>query len=203
MEGGCFRVYKVGNCFYYYNDQIPEFSGELDRDYWTARSVKKGRTSELRTQYFMIRFLVTLRAFLIMAGAANAQWVGDLEPLTGESLKNTFSGKTMDGIYKQPRERTGTNQFTETFKADGSTQYIEGPISDNGFWAVTDDVICFRYTGPLSGNVSCFVVFKTGTCLYSYNPSAIKADGMPYDPNLWSVKTIIRGDVSTCDNLVS
>ncbi len=42
MQGGCFRVYKVGNCFYYYNAQIPPSSNELDRDYWTARSVKKG-----------------------------------------------------------------------------------------------------------------------------------------------------------------
>ena len=42
MAGGCFRVYKVGNCFYYYQDSIPENSGEINRDYWTARSVKKG-----------------------------------------------------------------------------------------------------------------------------------------------------------------
>jgi len=43
MSGGCFRVYKVGNCFYYYSNQIPESSMEIDRDYWTARSVKEGQ----------------------------------------------------------------------------------------------------------------------------------------------------------------
>ncbi len=42
MPGGCFRVYKVGNCFYYYNNNIPEYGFEIDRDYWTARSVKAG-----------------------------------------------------------------------------------------------------------------------------------------------------------------
>jgi len=42
MAGGCFRVYKIGNCFYYYDAQLPQSSNELDRDYWTARSVKKG-----------------------------------------------------------------------------------------------------------------------------------------------------------------
>jgi len=42
MSGGCFRVYKVGNCFYYYNNDIPEYGFEIDRDYWTARSVKAG-----------------------------------------------------------------------------------------------------------------------------------------------------------------
>lgn len=46
MNGGCFRVYKVGNCYYYYSDMIPEFDGELDRDYWTARSVKAGETPD-------------------------------------------------------------------------------------------------------------------------------------------------------------
>jgi len=43
MSGGCFRVYKVGNCFYYYSNEIPELAMEIDRDYWTARSVKKGQ----------------------------------------------------------------------------------------------------------------------------------------------------------------
>ena len=42
MQGGCFRIYKVGNCFYFYNDAIPQVGDELDRNYWTARSVKKG-----------------------------------------------------------------------------------------------------------------------------------------------------------------
>ena len=46
MAGGCFRVYRVGNCFYYYSTAIPQFADELDRDYWTARSVKKGERPE-------------------------------------------------------------------------------------------------------------------------------------------------------------
>ena len=140
---------------------------------------------------------------MILCQPAQAQWVGELESLSGDRLKNAFSGKTMDGIYKRPRERTGTNLFTETFNKDGTTAYKEGDLSDNGFWVVTEDVICFRYQGALSGNVSCFVVFKSGTCLYSYAPSAIRADGMPFDTNRWSAKTIVQGDVSTCDNLVS
>lgn len=46
MTGGCFRVYKVANCYYYYSDQIREMEGELDRDYWTARSVLDGQSPE-------------------------------------------------------------------------------------------------------------------------------------------------------------
>lgn len=42
MPGGCFRVYKVGTCFYFYGATIIERRDELDRDYWTARSVQNG-----------------------------------------------------------------------------------------------------------------------------------------------------------------
>jgi hypothetical protein len=46
MNGGCFRVYKVENCFYYYSNQIREVEGELDQDYWTARSVIEGEAPQ-------------------------------------------------------------------------------------------------------------------------------------------------------------
>ncbi len=42
MTGGCFRVYRVENCFYYYSTRIPRRDDELDRDYWIARSTRKG-----------------------------------------------------------------------------------------------------------------------------------------------------------------
>lgn len=45
MSGGCFRVYTVGNCFYYYSDSLFYRRNELDRDYWTARSVKAGEVA--------------------------------------------------------------------------------------------------------------------------------------------------------------
>lgn len=45
MTGGCFRVYKVGTCFYYYSREIPTRDDEIDRDYWTARSVPAGETA--------------------------------------------------------------------------------------------------------------------------------------------------------------
>lgn len=126
-----------------------------------------------------------------------------LTPLTGEALTAIFHGKTMDGIYKIPRERTGTNKFTESFNEDGTTDYFEGPLVDTGQWIVRGSLICFRYDGALSGGVSCFNVYKSGTCIYSYNPANVRRNGYPVDDNLWSVKTITRGDISTCDDLVS
>ena len=42
MPGGCFRVYRVANCYYFYSDSLIEREDELDHDYWTARSTIKG-----------------------------------------------------------------------------------------------------------------------------------------------------------------
>jgi len=42
LAGGCFRVYKIKNCYYYYSSALIEREDELDRDYWTARSVREG-----------------------------------------------------------------------------------------------------------------------------------------------------------------
>jgi len=42
FEGGCFRVWRVENCFYYYSNVLPERDKEYEGDWWTARSVKRG-----------------------------------------------------------------------------------------------------------------------------------------------------------------
>lgn len=42
IVGGCFRVYRVANCYYFYSDRLIERKDELDQDYWTARSTLKG-----------------------------------------------------------------------------------------------------------------------------------------------------------------
>lgn len=46
MSGGCFRVYRVKNCYYFYSENLIEREDELDRDYWTARSTIKGERPE-------------------------------------------------------------------------------------------------------------------------------------------------------------
>jgi len=125
-----------------------------------------------------------------------------LELLMGNALKQAFSDQTIDGTYKAFRERSGTSHFTETFTKDGRTFYREGDIIDEGEWKIISDrIICFRYFGALAGGVSCYKVFREGTCLYSYRPERVK-DGQPIDRNQWSAKTITRGELSTCDDLI-
>jgi hypothetical protein len=113
----------------------------------------------------------------------------------------------MDGIYKQVRQRSGTARFTESFLPSGETLYQEGKVTEKGRWNLAgppgfEKIICFRYEGSMAGPESCFTVFKNGTCLYSYAPSLVRG-GQPLDSNRWSAKTIIRGEISSCDDLVS
>ncbi len=42
ISGGCFRVYRVENCYYFYSDNLPDNPAEIDGDFWTARSTLKG-----------------------------------------------------------------------------------------------------------------------------------------------------------------
>lgn len=43
IGGGCFRLYKLGSCFYFYSSSAVEKDDESEREYWTARSVKHGQ----------------------------------------------------------------------------------------------------------------------------------------------------------------
>lgn len=42
INGGCFRVYRVENCYYFYTDTLPDDPKEIISDFWTARSTIKG-----------------------------------------------------------------------------------------------------------------------------------------------------------------
>ena len=161
---------------------------------------------------FLRATLATLVAALTFQSAISQTYTLDndgptnLTLLQGDTLNEAFYGRTMDGTYKGVRELSGTSDFTETFHKNGRTTYREGKVTDIGRWKLSgapgfEDVICFTYSGPLAGSVSCFTVFREGTCLYSYIPREIE-NGKPRNTNRWSAKTVIRGELSSCDDLV-
>ncbi len=150
----------------------------------------------------LVKAVIVIVLTALLCGPAQAADNGFLTPLYGQSLADAFLGKTMDGTYKKPREKSGTALFIESYYADGTTYYREGEITDEGTWVIHEDQICFEYKGELSGDVSCFNVFISGTCLYAYHPRNVR-NGKPVSRNAWSVKTIVRNTASTCDNLVS
>ena len=150
-------------------------------------------------------FFVTLPA-LASAQVTTENGPKNLTLLQGDTLSEAFNGRTMDGTYKNIRQRTGTSSFTETFHKNGTTDYREGKLRERGRWQLSgppglEDIICFTYSGSMAGPKSCFTVFRNGTCLYSYHPSLI-ANSRPRDSNQWSAKTVIRGEISSCDDLI-
>lgn len=149
-----------------------------------------------------------LAAGVNVAGAQAINLEGDnyingqeLTQLSGDSLTAAFSGKTHFGTYKTTREKTGTNQFRETTAADGTTDYTEGDMKLRGLWRVFDEQICYQYEGNEAPGVHCFAIFEAGTCLYGYDPSVVGPNG-PLNANFWSVKSLRKGDISTCDDLI-
>lgn len=42
LAGGCFRVYQIKNCYYFYSTSRRQVPGENGQPYWTARAVKMG-----------------------------------------------------------------------------------------------------------------------------------------------------------------
>lgn len=148
--------------------------------------------------------LITFSAALPAALPANAQVKlesgEELRLLTDDELVAAFSGKTHYGTYKEFREKTGTSSYTEHTKADGTTIYKEGDMVLKGKWKAVGDRVCFRYEEEIQG-VHCFIIFEAGTCLYGYNPGNVNFNG-PISPNYWNAKSIRKGDVSTCDDLL-
>jgi len=170
----------------------------------------KGRSRNAAKTFNDVLRVITTLAALLLTSPASAQSYDsgpkNLTLLQGDTLNEAFFGRTMDGTYKAMRERTGTSNFTETFFKDGTTDYREGNLREGGLWQLSgppgfESVICFRYQGTMAGPPSCFTVFREGTCLYSYAPRLIK-DEKPQDTNRWSAKTVIRGELSSCDDLV-
>ena len=142
---------------------------------------------------------------LLVPQTSSAQVFPELSRLYGQNLEDAYLGKTIDGIYKRPRERSGTNEFTESFYADGTTYYREGDFTQEGRWYLEKNTVCFTYENETPDGLvipHCFAVFESGTCQYAYAINNMR-NGKPIHPNAWTAKTLIHGDISTCDNLVS
>lgn len=150
----------------------------------------------------MMRALILcIMAFALPASAQyRLKGAEDMRLLSGDALREAFAGKTHYGTYKEAREETGTTTFTEVMSVDGQTQYREGAMRLKGSWDIeVDDVMCFEYINFPGRH--CFRMYQSGTCIYGYTPRDTTAFG-PVNANAWNVKSVRKGDVSTCDDFV-
>ena len=156
--------------------------------------------------YISKPYIICLAMLLWLAAplTASAQILPDLDRLEGKNLYDSYAGKTIDGIYKRPRERSGTHQFTESFKADGTTFYREGEFTQKGRWFIENgDVVCFTYNENGATTAKhCFAIFESGTCQYAYSLNNMR-NGKPIHSNAWTAKTLAHGEISSCNNLIS
>ena len=125
-----------------------------------------------------------------------------LRLLYGDELQETYSGKTYIGRYNPLSSESETTplDFVETTHANGRFDYRIGGTHATGNWKASGDRICFQYDDN-PRTVHCFREFILGNCIYSYglNNSTVKG---PIYPNAWEAKGIIKGDISTCDDVL-
>ena len=115
-------------------------------------------------------------------------------------------GKTIKGEYRFLRERSETFNFSESHKADGTTNYIEGAIDVNGIWyTLGENKICYDYPENPGMGPSCFWVYKSAepeNCYYGFGLANMTLSG-PGDFNNWTARWIIEGSGGSCEAPVS
>ena len=163
------------------------------------------RATTVTTSRLLRAALAALTYLTISAATAQAQDhsappADKLILLSGDALLAEFSGQTRQGAYQGASSIFGKVTFTETTHEDGRAIYSEGGEQTTGRWSAAGDRICFKYKND-QGRVYCFRKYKIGSCVYSYGYGRTTIHG-PINPAHWSSKSIIKGDVSTCDDLL-
>jgi len=155
-------------------------------------------------QKIILVIAVLFLASLVPYGAPQAK-ENAYTPITTEQLKTMLRGNTITGEYRFMRERTKTYNFSEHHHADGTTDYVEGPVKAKGVWyTLGQHKICYKYPNdPNMGNgTSCFWVYKQDTCYYGYGIDAMSLKG-PRRFEDWGARWIVKGSGGTCDEPVS
>ena len=144
-------------------------------------------------------------SLVVTAAAAENKAQNAYEAMTAEKFKKLLPGKTLLGEYRYMRERSKTYNFRETHHANGTTDYIEGPIKSKGKWyTLSTHKICYTYPDDpdMGGNISCFWVYNNDGCYYGYSRREMTLKG-PRSYNDWSARWIIKGSGKSCDAAVS
>lgn len=114
--------------------------------------------------------------------------------MTGAAIQGTFGGQPLAGTY--PTGKT----WTESIRADGSTDYREGEKHWQGKWWVTDREFCFAYPPGTAGG--CFRVVRVSpNCfeLYDYTGALGKADAPPSLRGAWNGRMWVTSQPTTCE----
>ena len=131
----------------------------------------------------------------------------DYQPLTAEKMQTLLPGNTIKGEYRFLRERTKTFNFRESHYANGTTDYIEGPVRENGVWYTLGETkICYKYPDNPAMRISCFWVYENveskSKCYYGYGIQGMTLKG-PRNFDDWTARWVIEGTGGSCNEPVS
>ena len=134
---------------------------------------------------------VAMASALVMAvqGTALTPWMDEA------ALTTAFRGKTIQGLY------TSGSAFTETYAADGSIDYSEGPIAYQGHWSIQAGSFCTIYHSDPAGG--CFQVRQVSdNCDEFYFVSRTEqqaAEGDLSRPS-WTARAAVSDRDPTCSD---
>lgn len=118
--------------------------------------------------------------------------------VTGETLRQVFTGSTHAGAYNFDWDGTPGNRYTEWHSEDGRVIYREDDQVITGTWDVLNDQICYDYDSEtLTGG--CFAVFKLGTCYYFYSARYAQLSG---EDDFWTARSVPKGERATCEDMI-
>jgi hypothetical protein len=115
-----------------------------------GRRPDEGSSPLLRDRAWGLRRLGI--AALAISGFALAAQAAE-RALTGPEITPYLSGRSISGLQ-------GSQRWTQTFLADGTTTFVMGRPSDPGTWTVKDDAYCSRWGSNLTW--SCWRVLVDG-----------------------------------------
>lgn len=114
--------------------------------------------------------------------------------MSADEITATFKGESLAGLYPS------NAPWTETIRADGTTDYREGTKRWQGTWWVRDREFCFSYPPPGVGG--CFRVTRiSANCyeLYEFTQPTGSDETPPYIADLWNGRMWRTDRPTTCE----
>lgn len=146
-----------------------------------------------------MRLVFAAILFLVPVTASASE---DFRQMSGSEIETVFSGKTAEGFYIRKNVLSGTQDYVETYHADGTLSYQQGEFTDTGIWEIQTDELCHEYDYDAPGTQHCFHIYQRQNCYYFFSAELKRYNIPPNDFN-WNNRNIIRGESLTCDLLVS
>jgi hypothetical protein len=109
--------------------------------------------------------------------------------LGNDDLTRTFSGMTLDGVYKDG------GFFSETYRPDGTINYLDANGRNDGNWSVKDGAFCTFYREQQG---SCFFVRQEGANCFAFFEPKTGPGGTKVPRDDWTSRGWNRASPSTC-----